>query len=72
MSYEGSKTNTNKRSTPSQKTTSKKDNKSKNMSKGKSISDIVCKNSAQNLNNMIELKNNLKKNNYANDLQNNI
>ena len=72
MSYEGSKTNTNKRSTPSQKTTSKKDNKSKNMSRGKSISDIVCKNSAQNLNNMIELKNNLKKNNYANDLQNNI
>jgi len=74
MSFEGSKTNKSKRSNLSQKTKSEKDNKSKNMSIGNSIPDIVYKNSVQNLKDMIELKKNLEEGEYTNtnDLQKNL
>ena len=72
MSYEGSKTNTDKKSNLSQKTKSGKDNKSKIKSRGKSIPDKIYENSTQNLKNMIELKKNLEKGNYAHDLQKDI
>ena len=69
MIYEENKTNKNSKITSSQESLTEKTNTAKSISKGKSIPDAIYQNSLENLKNIIELKKNLEKGDYNQDLK---
>ena len=69
MTYEENKTNKNSKITSSQESLREKTNTAKSISKGKSIPDAVYQNSLENLKSIIELKKNLEKGDYNQDLK---
>lgn len=69
MSYQESKNKIGIKFTSPQKPINEKTNKTKSVSKGNSIPDKVYQNSIENLNNMIELRKNLKNGDYCEDFK---
>jgi hypothetical protein len=69
MSYQEDKNKISIKVTSSQNSINEESNKTKSLSKGKSIPDKVYQNSIENLKNMSELKQNLKKGDYCEDFK---
>ena len=69
MSSEEEKSNPSHKKTFSQETSTEKTIKIKNISKNKSIPEELYQNSLENVNNMIELRQNLEKGDYKQDLE---